>query len=68
MRPPVTCANVFAAQHYGDLQTYHLTADDRIRAVAGFDRAQCLAALEVPGLQKTVEKAVRVRLRKLGAA
>lgn len=60
--------NPFAGPKYGDIQTYHLGADDRIQAVKAFTREQCLAALEVPGLQKTVERAVKVRLRRLEAA
>ncbi|MCY1215357.1 hypothetical protein D9M68_540850 [compost metagenome] len=59
--------NPFKANCYNGHQTYHVTTEDRIRAVKGFSRAQCLAALEVPGLQKTVERAVQARLRQLEA-
>lgn len=62
----MTRDNPFKAQKYGDLQTYHLTSEDRIRAVKGFTREQCQAALAVPSLQKTVARAIEVRLRKLG--
>lgn len=39
--------------------------DSRLRALEGFDLQQCHAALEVPGLQKTVEKKLRSRIRRL---
>lgn len=39
--------------------------DSRLRALEGFDLQQCRAALEVPGLQKTVEKKLRSRIRRL---
>lgn len=63
----------FAAGRYerGDevLQLYHVTVDDRIAAVKRMtDRAQLEAALGVPGLQKTVERAIRARLKKTSAA
>lgn len=59
-------ANPFAATVYGSHQTYHVTADDRIAAVRHFTtREQCRAALVLPGLQKTVARAVRSRLRQL---
>lgn len=44
---------------------FTLTADDRIRSVATFNRYQCRAALKVPLLQATVRAAVERRLRKL---
>lgn len=44
---------------------YYVTADDRIGAVARFDRAQCEAALLQKGLQKTVVSALNKRLRHL---
>ncbi len=59
--------NPFKGPRYDDMQTYHVTADDRIRAVKAFSREQCLAALAVPGLQKTVERVVQARLRQLAA-
>ena len=40
-------------------------AEDRIGRVKGFDADQCRAALDVPGLQKTVRTAVERRLRAL---
>ncbi|MCY1375716.1 hypothetical protein D9M69_631500 [compost metagenome] len=39
--------------------------DSRLRALEGFDLHQCRAALEVPGLQKTVEKKLHSRIRLL---
>ena len=57
--------NPFMAGVHGGIQTYHCVAEDRIRAVARFDRAQCEAALKLTGLQKTVEAAVRRRMRHL---
>ncbi|ART47581.1 MULTISPECIES: hypothetical protein [Acidovorax] len=55
--------NPFKAGVHGGTQTYYGVAEDRIRAVAWFDRAQCEAALKLPGLQKTVAAAVQRRLR-----
>lgn len=46
-------------------QLYTVTADDRVRMVAKFTEAQCHAALQVDGLQKTVTTAVARRLRQL---
>lgn len=57
--------NPFRAGVYNDVQMYHQTADDRVRAVASFDRAECEAALQLPNLQKTVVTAVQHRLRSL---
>lgn len=42
-----------------------LSVDDRCRAVAAFDKAACLAAMHVPGLQSTVLTAIHRRLRQL---
>lgn len=58
-------SNPFAATRYGNLQTYHMTVDDRIRAVRDFNAAQCRAALRLNDLQKTVERAVKARLRQI---
>lgn len=55
--------NPFKAGVHNGVQTYHCVAEDRIRMVAWFDRAKCEAALQLPGLQKTVADAVRRRLR-----
>lgn len=58
---------LFKAGVYNGVQSYHCTAEDRIRAVRAFDPAQCEAALamESRGLQKTVAQAVRRRMREL---
>ena len=42
-----------------------IDAASRLHAVADFNLEQCQAALKVPGLQKTVEKRLRARIRKL---
>lgn len=60
--------NPFKANCYGGVQSYHLVAEDRIRVVKSFDLAQCEAALQVEGLQKTVERAIRTRMRLLRKA
>lgn len=50
---------------HGPVQAYHCAADDRLRALASFDQAQCEAALRLPGLQAVVRNALERRLRKL---
>lgn len=55
--------NPFKAGVHNGVQTYHCVAEDRIRVAAWFDRAQCDAALKLPGLQKTVAAVVQRRLR-----
>lgn len=50
---------------HGPVQTYHCAADDRLRALASFDQAQCEAALRLPGLQAVVRNTLERRLRKL---
>ena len=57
--------NPFVFKAYGGIDCYYLCAEDRMRAVAGFDLAQCRAALEVEGLQKSVRLAIERRMRKL---
>lgn len=57
--------NPFIAGLYGDIQTYHVDVGDRLLVVRSFNLSQCEAALALNGLQKTVEKAVRARIRKL---
>ncbi len=61
--------NPFKAHAYisdnGPVQTYHCAADDRLRALASFDQAQCEAALQLPGLQAVVRNALERRLRRL---
>ena len=46
-------------------QLMHCTAEDRIRAVRRFNRDQCMQAMQIKGLQKTVIAAVARRLRQL---
>jgi hypothetical protein len=57
----------FRAQHYKELGwTYYCNATERIAAVRGMtDTEQLRAALAVPGLQTTVARAIRKRLREL---
>jgi len=55
----------FAAGLYDGVQTYTTSAEDRLRAVKRFDLAQCNAALQIEGLQRTVERAVIARIRAL---
>lgn len=55
----------FAGPKYGNHQLYQMAADDRLAAVVLMDREALEAALLVPGLQKTVEHAIRSRLKKL---
>ena len=44
------------------------SAEGRVRMAAGFNRADCDAALKLPDLQKTVRTAVERRLRQLKRA
>lgn len=57
--------NPFKAAVHDGIQTYYGTAEDRIHCVSRFTRAECEAALQLPGLQKTVAAAVQRRLRHL---
>lgn len=45
-----------------------ITAEGRVRMAAGFNRADCDAALKLPDLQKTVRTALERRLRQLKRA
>ncbi|AKA25678.1 hypothetical protein [Pseudomonas chlororaphis] len=47
-------------QEYGAVDT-----ESRLRALENFDVNQCRAALALHGLQKTVEKKLRSRIRQL---
>ncbi len=60
-----TTPHPFLAATYEGRQFYDVVAEDRIRRVKHFDRAQCLAALALPDLQKTVSRAIERRLRQL---
>lgn len=42
-----------------------VSAEDRLYCLQNFSLAQCRAALDVPGLQKSVEQRLRARIRKL---
>lgn len=57
--------NPFFAGESGGRKTYVMTVDDRMSRVRHFDRKQCLAALALPDLQKTVSRAVERRLRQI---
>jgi len=51
----------------GELQTYTMSAEERIVIVRNCDNVQALRrALESDGLQRSVEYAIRSRLRRLG--
>lgn len=53
----------------GPIQCYQVSASDRIDAVQRMtERAQLEAALDVPGLQKSVAGAVWRRIKQLEAA
>lgn len=60
--------NPFAAGVYCGHQTYVTSVDERVAWARTFDRAQCEAALRLPDLQKTVLRAVQIRLRALDRA
>jgi hypothetical protein len=57
--------NPFRAAKVGNVQTYYLVAEDRIRRVKEFDFYECEAALRVRGLQATVRRAIECRMRQL---
>lgn len=55
----------FKCAVYGDIQSFAVTVEDRCDMVRKFSRAQCEAALRLDGLQRTVERAIQSRLRRL---
>ena len=55
----------FYAATYNGQDFYHTCATNRLMAVQRLSLEQCRAALEVPGLQKTVITALERRIRKL---
>lgn len=57
--------NPFITGTYRGREYGAVTADDRVSMVRRFDRQQCLAALELPSLQKTVRDALDRRLHTL---
>lgn len=60
--------NPFLTKLYGDRWLGPVTAAERVRMVASFDKLQCEAALQVPDLQKSVKVAIERRLRRLAKA
>jgi len=58
----------FRAKYYPDIGwVYYIGAEERIEAVRRMsDSVQLRAALDVPGVQQTVARAIRRRLRELG--
>lgn len=58
-------SNPFTASTFNGVTYFHVDAASRIHALKTFDLAQCEAGLKVPGLQKTVERALRSRINKL---
>ncbi|NMG48960.1 hypothetical protein GO613_12700 [Azoarcus communis] len=57
--------NPFKTGMYGGIDCFAVTVEDRVARVKKFDRAQCHAALELGDLQKSVERAIKSRLRVL---
>ena len=57
--------NPFYGGTYYGRDTYHISADCRLRALKDFTLEQCQAALERTDLQKTVRTALERRIRKL---
>jgi hypothetical protein len=49
----------------GPLQTYQVSATDRLDAVKRMNHVRLKAALRVPDLQKSVQAAIERRLRQL---
>ena len=61
-------SNPFATNQYDGRWTGVVTAEDRARLVQTFSAEQCAAALQVPGLQKSVITAIERRQRQLAKA
>ncbi|SDI52504.1 hypothetical protein [Propionivibrio dicarboxylicus] len=59
-------SNPFRYRMYDGREVETTSADDRVKKVKGFSLDQCNSALSLPGLQKSVERAVHTRLRSLG--
>ena len=59
--------NPFYSGTYNGHDTFTVTASDRQERVKTFTLKQCLDALELSGLQKTVETAIKRRMRALAA-
>lgn len=56
----------FYGPKYEGNQTVYGSVEDRLNAVKSMDRETLEAALMIPGLQKTVERAIHSKLNKLG--
>ena len=67
--PEAAALHPFAASAYmsdnGRVQTYVVDADQRLARVAKFNASDCAIALQVPGLQAVVRKAIERRQRML---
>lgn len=61
-------SNPFLTTRYDGYWTGAVTAEDRAKMVMTFTAEQCAAALQVPGLQKTVITAIERRQRQLAKA
>lgn len=70
--PDLAALHPFAALSYmsdnGPVQTYVVDADQRLARVAKFNASDCAIALQVPGLQAVVRKAIERRQRLLSKA
>lgn len=60
--------NPFYAGSYCGQPFFRNSVEDRLDRVKEFTVAECQAALQVRGLQQTVERAIRRRLKKLEGA
>ena len=69
MAVPMGAAHPFAASSYmsdnGPVVTYVVDAESRLSRVPSFTAEQCATALQVPGLQAVVRKAIERRQRLL---
>lgn len=54
----------YKGSHFG-MPFFCMNVDDRLSLVKTFNEQQCLAALELPGLQKVVGNAIVRRLSKI---
>ena len=57
--------NPFITSYYNGRWTGSVGADDRLDALQNFNLDECLVALKLEGLQKTVRVALERRIRKL---
>jgi hypothetical protein len=60
--------NPFKAGTFQGRQLYHTNGPDRVEQVRRFGLKECEAGLQIPGVQKTVEKALNSRIKKLKAS